>query len=78
MASLKVPLLAAEHRILVDAQKVVDVADLGNGGLTNTYGADGIGLHNVEVQAVAHGAAEDSRGHPSRRASAHDDDAPDA
>ena len=68
----------SEHRVLIDAEKVVDVADLRNRGLTDADGADGVRLHNVDVEALAHGTAEDCRAHPPRSAAAYDHHTPDA
>src|SRR6185312_12212410 len=66
-----------KHRILIDAEEVIDVADLRNGGLADADRADGIGFHDTDIQSLAHRAAEDGRGHPSGRAAADDDNSPD-
>src|SRR5882757_81195 len=75
---LERPAGGSEHRILVDAEKVIDVADLGDGGLTDPNSADGIRFDNVDLQALAHGTAKDGRGHPSGSAAADDRHTPDA
>ena len=66
---------AAHEVVFVDAQRLVELLDGGDGGLAHADGGNLVGLNQVDVVAAVQHLGERRRGHPPGGAAAHDNDA---